>query len=527
MSWLSPSDTITEQERASGLKHMYYDGLCSHAMALLVTGAFLPGMALALGASNFVIGLLASLAPMAQMAQIPAIFAVEKVPQRKLLTVFFALVARIALIAAALIPFLAPEDNRVFLFTSLMVIFFLSGSVAGCAWSSWIKDLVPANIMGSYMGKRLAAATALGAALSIIAGFSVDSLAEWLGHSAKAYGIIFVMAALFGLYGANSLTKVAEPRMPPPEPGANFLKSLLGPIKDANFRRLLFFSMSWSFTVIMGGAFFAVYMLNRIGIPMSGVILLAVISQVTNIYFFKIWGSIADRYSNKSVLAVSVPLFIVILLLFPFTTLPERYSLTIPLLIIIHIIGGISTAGFNLCAPNIALRLAPHGKATAYLGTNAFCTGGAATVAPLIGGVVGSFFAVKEISFRFSYKANAELAESGISFSALNFRGLDFVFFAAAIAGVYAYYRLSLIEEEGTVSEAAVREEIRVSVRNSFINTSGLSMGMRRMTAFPYDLLRRTGGSASSKMSRAARSGINQARKIAKADDFNKSDPGD
>jgi len=40
-------------------------------MVLLVTGAFLPGMALALGASNFTIGVLASFAPIAQIAQIP------------------------------------------------------------------------------------------------------------------------------------------------------------------------------------------------------------------------------------------------------------------------------------------------------------------------------------------------------------------------------------------------------------------------------------------------------------------------
>lgn len=528
MAWLSPSDNkITDEERARGLKFMYYDGLCSHAMAILVTGAFLPGMALALGASNFIIGLLASLAPMAQMAQIPAIFAVEKVPQRKLITVVFAMVARIALVTAALVPFLAPESIRVFLFAWLMVIFFVCGSVAGCAWNSWIKDLVPANIMGSYMGKRLAAATALGAVLSIVAGFSVDGLSNWLGEPAQAYGIIFIVAAAFGIFGAMSLTKVTEPKMPPPEPGSNFFKSLLGPVMDANFRRLLFFSMSWSFTVIMSGAFFAVYMLNRIGIPMSGVILLAVISQVTNIYFFKIWGAIADRYSNKSVLAVSVPLFIVILLLFPFTTLPERYSLTIPLLILIHVIGGISTAGFNLCAANIALRLAPHGKATAYLGTNAFCSGLAATVAPIIGGLVGSFFAVKEISVRIGYHANSELAEGGVSFSALNFRGVDFVFFAAAITGLYAWHRLSLIEEEGTVSEAAVREEVRMSVRNSFFNTSGLSMGMRRMTSFPYDLLRRTSKSASSTVSRATMLSINQAKKIVRADGLDKSDPGD
>jgi len=518
MAWYSTTPELSERDRRKGLKYLFYDGLCSHAMALLVTGAFLPGMALALGASNLVIGVLASLAPIAQMAQIPAILVVEKVGLRKLLTVLFAGGSRLSLVAAAFTPFVAPESSQVFLFTLFMAIFFFGGSFAGCSWNSWIKDVVPQKTMGSYLASRLAAATALGAVLSVIAGFSIDGLTAWIGEASHAYGIIFLVAAACGIYGAGLLTHVPEPRMAPREAGAKWLSTLIAPVKDPNFRRLLIFSAAWSFTVIMSGAFFAVYMLKRIGLPMSGVILLAVLSQVTNIYFFKLWGRIADRYSNKSVLAVSVPLFIFLLLLYPFTTMPERYTLTIPLLVLIHIIGGIATAGFNLCAANIALRLAPHGKATAYLGTNAFCAGLAAAVAPIVGGAIGSFFAIKEISINVFYRPDTSVLENAVSIPALSFRGIDFIFFAAALTGLYAWHRLSLIQEEGTVSEAEVRDQVFASVRSSFLTASGLSMGMRRMTAFPYDVLRKTGRSTTSTLYRVARGGVTQARKSVRRD---------
>ena len=507
MAWFTPTDNLSISDREKGLKYLFYDGMCSHAMALLVTGAFLPGMALALGASNLVIGFLASLAPIAQMGQIPAILIVEKVGLRKLITILFAAGSRISLVAAAFTPFLFPPEKQVFLFTLFMVIFFFGGAFAGCSWNSWIKDIVPSETMGRYLASRLAAATALGAVLSVIAGFSVDTLSNALGNASYAYGIIFLCAAIAGIWGVKLLGHVPEPRMPPPEKGAKWLNSLITPVKNPNFRKLLIFSGAWSFTVIMSGAFFAVYMLNRIGIPMSGVILLAVLSQVTNIYFFKVWGAIADRYSNKSVLAVSVPLFIFILLLYPFTTLPERYSLTIPLLILIHIIGGISTAGFNLCAANIALKLAPAGKATAYLGANAFCSGLAATIAPIMGGLIGSYFAVKEISVEFLYRADIALPGGGFSLSALSFRGIDFVFFAAALTGLYAWHRLSLIEEDGTVNESEVRDQVFISMKQSLFSANGLNMGMRKMTAFPYDLLIKSRKATSSKIRRSARSG--------------------
>lgn len=474
-------------------------------MVILVTGAFLPGMALALGASNLVIGLLASLAPISQMAQIPAILLVEKFELRKLITVLAAAASRMALVAAAFTPFLVPEAFRVPFFTLFMVLFFFGGSVAGCSWNSWIKDIVPEKIMGRYLASRLAAATALGAALSLTAGFSVDGLTAVYDDPARAYAVIFLIAAACGLFGAGLLTKVPEPKMETREGGSSWLSSLIEPVKDPIFRKLLIFSAAWSFTVIMSGAFFAVYMLKRIGIPMSGVILLALLSQVTNIYFFRVWGRIADHFSNKSVLAVTVPLYLLLLLTYPFTTLPERYSLTIPLLVFIHLIGGISTAGFNLCAANIALKLAPRGKATAYLGANAFCAGLAATIAPLIGGLVGSFFAIKEISINLFYRPDVAEVGEAVAISALNLRGIDFVFCAAALAGLYAWHRLSLIEEAGTVSESEVRDQVFASVRNSVFSTSGLNMGMRRMTAFPYEMLRKTTRSTTSTLHRVTR----------------------
>ena len=491
---------------------MTYDGLCSHAMILLVTGAFLPGMAVALGAGNFVIGLLGSLAPMSQMVQIPAILLVERVGLRKLLTVVFAFISRVMLAMAALIPFV-DIAYKAYLFLGLMLLFFIFGSIAGCSWNSWIKDIVPGEALGAYFSQRLSRATQFGAVLSIIAAFGIDGLTSLMGGPERAYGIVFLVAAVIGIVGAKTLMHVPEPRMVQ-TPDSKWVALLLEPLKDKNFFRLLAFSASWSFTVTMSGAFMAVYILNRIGLPMSGVVLLAVLSQVTNIYFFKIWGAIADRFSNKSVLRVSVPMFILVILIYPFTTMPEKYFLTLPLLLLIHISGGISTAGFTLCAANIAIKLAPNGKATSYLATNAFCSGIAAAIAPILGGILGSFFAAREISIKFFYQPDITQASEIISVPALSFRGLDFVFFAAAIFGLYAIHRLSLIEEAGTISEREVRDQVYQSMRTTLGNANGISAGIRRISAFPYELLRKTTLKTRSAVYRTARNRLSRTSHI-------------
>lgn len=488
MSWYSPVTELSEFQRERGLRYLYQDGMCSHAMTLLVTGAFLPGMALALGASNIVIGLLASLGPVTQMLQIPAILLVERVGLRKLLTVGFAFFSRSSLLLIVILPFLELGDAKVPLFFTIMLVFFGCAAVAGCAWNSWIKDVIPDKILGSYLARRMSAATALGAVLTIAAGFGIDGLTALMGSPSRAFGLIFGVAGAMGLVGAGLLTRVPEPRMLKRNPETNWMASLFEPLRDQNFRRLLGFTSLWNFSITMAGAFFTVYMLERIGLQMGTVILLAVLSQATNVYFFKVWGMIADRFSNKSVLSVAAPLFLVVILLYPFTTMPGRHSLTLPLLVLIHFLGGVSTAGFTLCAGSIALRLAPRGKATAYLGANAFCGGIAATLSPIVGGAIGSYFAAREIGVRIFYRGDTSMPDE-FSMPAMHFQGLDFVFITAAIFGFYALHRLSLVEEEGTVSEGAVREQVMASMRQTFVSASNIA-GVRRMTFFPYELLR-------------------------------------
>lgn len=48
--------------------------------------------------------------------------------------------------------------------------------------------------------------------------------------------------------------------------------------------------------------------------------------------------------------------------------------------VLIHAMASMSTAGVMLCSANIALKLAPHGKATAYLAENALISGVTATM---------------------------------------------------------------------------------------------------------------------------------------------------
>ena len=76
--------------------------------------------------------------------------------------------------------------------------------------------------------------------------------------------------------------------------------------------------------------------------------------------------------------------------------MPERHQLTVPLLITIHILTGISAAGVAIASGNIGLKLAPRGQATAFLATINLINSLAAAAGSILGGKCADFFYEKE-----------------------------------------------------------------------------------------------------------------------------------
>ncbi len=238
-------------------------------------------------------------------------------------------------------------------------------------------------------------------------------------------------------------------------------------------------------------------MLKRLQLDMSLIIALLVVSQLMNLTFLRLWGRFSDRYSNKSVLGVSGPLFIGCILAWTFTTLPEKYVLTFPLLVAIHVFMGISTAGVTLASGNIGLKLAPQGQATAYLAASSFANSVAAGIAPILGGTFADFFVGRELSWTLKWIGpGRELAVQ-----TLNFRQWDFFFFLAFLIGLYSIHRLALVREEGEVKEEIVVRELIAEVKRPLRNFSTAG-GLRHMLHFPFSIVRTTVERAKKKSSK-------------------------
>jgi MFS family permease len=478
--------TLSESQVQAALKNIIKDGVASQAMGILTGGAFLVAFAVKLGASNLVIGLLAAIGPLAQLLQLPSIFIVEKLRNRRLITVVAATLSRLCWIIIILIPFVFGAKAGVAILLVMLIAVSAFGAVSGCSWNSWMRDLIPENILGSFFSKRMRIAVGFGIALSIIAALYLDLWKKFMPeHELQGYSLLFLAGLVAGIIGLYFLARTPNIPMPPVEGKIKILHLLGQPFKDENFRKLIAFMCSWNFAVNLAGPFFMVYMLKTLGLNMSFIIGLSIVSQVMNFLFLKIWGKYTDQFSNKSVLMISGPLFIISILAWTFTTMPEKYFLTIPLLVVIHIVMGLSSAGVSLASGNISLKLAPKGQATVYLATNTIVNSVAAGIAPILGGKFADFFSGRELAWTLEYTSPT----GRFTLPTLNFQQWDFFFAFAFVIGLYSIHRLAMVKEEGQVEEKIVAQQLFDEVRTQVRTLSSIE-GVKQMVGFPLSMVR-------------------------------------
>ena len=351
-----------------------------------------------------------------------------------------------------------------------------------------MRDLVPTDRMGSFFGKRMIYSSIVGIIFSLAAGIFIDYWKQlYPEKELYAYSYIFFAGFLTGMLGLYFLSQTPEPRIVIMQEKINFARLLMQPFKDANFKNLIIFLGSWNFAVNLAAPFFTVYMLIRLKLDMSTIILLMLLNQVISIASLNLWGKYSDRFSNKSILSINGPLFIVCILAWTFTARPDMYVLTMPLLVVIHILMGISTAGITLSSGNIGLKLAPKGQATSYLATSSFINSLAAGIAPILGGLFADFFENRKLWMSIGWESPVRI----LDIQALYFQSWDFFFLFAFLIGFYSIHRLALVKEVGEVDEKIIINELISEVRRDMRSFSTAS-GLRSTIQFPFSVLSST-----------------------------------
>jgi len=487
-----PKPTISDEDVATGVRWLTWEGMASLGLFSITTSGFLAAFALILGANNLQIGVLAAIPFLTQPLQIAAIPLVERVRQRKLISVAAYVPAQLLWIPIALIPvFLdVPSGAAVSVLLGLMAFRGILVAVTNCSWNSWIRDLVPQQLLGRVFARRQAMATLTAMVFGLLAAFFVD---YWQDHASAGYeelGYTYALlfgAVFLGLASPLFMSRMPEPLMQPPTgPQPSLFSSLTAPFRDPNYKYLLRFLFLWGLAVNLATPFFAVYMLQRLGLPLTAVLGFTVLSQAANIAFTQVWGNLADRFGLKAVLSLCVSLYLLVILGWTFTTMPERYFMTIPLLAILHILAGIAAAGVSLTTSTIGLKVAPKGQATSYLAGAALAISLGSGLGPLLGGYLADFFSVRELSMNLTWIDPGR----SINLTTLNFSGFDFLFVIAFVLGLATLPILAAVREEGEASREMVLESLYAPMRSLSRPMSSVPL-LNFLGQFPFGHLSR------------------------------------
>jgi len=153
---LRPKPLMSEHDCALGLRMMLWEGMASTALFRVISSGLLVALAIALGANNFQLGILAAIPFITQPLQIPVVLLVEHLRRRKAIVLASWIPAQAMWVLIALIPLIFGGPSR-WSVTFLLALLAFRGvltAITNCAWSSWEKDLVPQGILGSFFPSR-------------------------------------------------------------------------------------------------------------------------------------------------------------------------------------------------------------------------------------------------------------------------------------------------------------------------------------------------------------------------------------
>ena len=465
----APDPSITPAQLERGLKLGVVEGAFAFATFTLTSGAVLAAFVYSSGMGAFQYGLFTALPFLAQLLQIPNVALLRRWHDRRRMTVLFASAGRLSLLGVTAALLFLPSEARAFAVLVSFVSWSAFSALAGGAWLWWMRDLVPADRLGRYFGSRGSALVAVSAPVLFGAGFFLDWVRSGGGEEASrfAFAALFATAAAFGMVSSAILAQM--PHAPPAEDPRQvpLRRSLSLPFKDLNYRRMLGWLSVWWFATTFTVPFFPVFLLVDLGMPVSFVTLLLLVGIGSTVVFLRLWGRLSDRFGNKPILAVSVPVLSAALLLS--LLLPTAPGLLrVALIVVIQVLLALAAAGADLTAWNLAFKLSRGPDAPSFLAAVSFVRALAMGLGPILGGAAAVFLRGTSIQLGLPVGGGVPLLE---------ITRFPLLFAGAAAAILVSAALLSRVKEEGEAPRSALLDALRLEADD------GLMPGVRHFAA--------------------------------------------
>ncbi|MBM3314434.1 MFS transporter [candidate division WOR-3 bacterium] len=372
---------LSESVINRGLRVSIVEGAFAMLYATLAGGMFLTGLALYSGANSLQLAFITAIPPLATGFGFLSGYLVRRAGSRKRLVLWTAGLGRAAFFV--LVPFLLLRGHAGLpLLFAVMLGSSILMNIAGTTWTSWMSDLVPEQRRGRFFGLRNAIHSAVGVAVAYLAGRGMD----WLkaqGHEPLGYGLAFGLAALFGTVSTVLLVRQPEPELPA-RPQLNFRATLVGPLHEPQFRRLMTFLGAWFLTGTLASPFYLPHLMKNLHFSFAAIGVYSVVGGGLGVLFQLFWGRVIDRFGSRPVTVVTFAMTGLMPLMWVFATPSFRLPIWLD-----AVMNGVVWTGGSLGLWNLLLDLADHPEhKESYFAIYGVVTGLGAFVASLLSGTI-------------------------------------------------------------------------------------------------------------------------------------------
>lgn len=426
-----PSIPAEKAAIRTSLKASTWDGMFATVFSNAVGGVLLSNFLVELHATPTQIGMLASIPMVANLIQPLGAWLGDRARSRHWYCFWVYAPSRLLwllLVGAIWAAEWGKVDSQTLILLTLAIVCIshFVGALGSAAWLSWLATLVPRRLRGRYFGIRNSAASLTNLLSVPLLGWFVSA---WGGGSMQGYGLVVLFGIVAGLISLGfqfwmvdvnpqiqrQETSPEQNRSPEEnlaqvekrqgEDGQSFpahsfpiqdghsLLTLPAPqtavpafLRDRNFLCFLLYFGVWMFAVNLSAPFFNLYLLDNLQVDLRWVTIYNSLQAGANLLMLVIWGRLADRLGNRSLL-LGIGVLVALTPLLWLTTGANVWSLWL-LFPFLHILSGATWAGIDLCNNNLQLGVAPVRHQSSYFAIAAAISGVCGALGTTAGGLL-------------------------------------------------------------------------------------------------------------------------------------------
>src|SRR6056297_3067841 len=242
-----------EHDIKKALKLSLVEGAGASVFLILIQGFVFTKIALEFGVDELLWGFLMGIQQPSQVFQIFVPIIINRLQKRKPFVIIFVAISRSFWPLLLILSAIGWANQEIFI--TIISLSFIFGAFAGNAWTSWMRDLIPDQKMGTFFGLR----NLINTIVSLIFTWIFSRILE-LNPNIHGVRIVILIGFICALWSIVFLYKQYDPPLKDVQSG-NLFKIV---VSDKNNIRLMVFGGLWNFAILFTAPFFSYHQIENL-----------------------------------------------------------------------------------------------------------------------------------------------------------------------------------------------------------------------------------------------------------------------